>query len=353
MTKPKISVIVPVYNAQDRLKVCIESVLSQSFGDFELILVNDGSTDNSLSVCEEYAAKEQRIKVVDKENSGAGETRNAGLDVAEGDYVIFIDSDDTVHTQMFESLLDLMCAKENADMVCCNHCIEFAQGGDMINNEKLEIEEDPFVTSDRQRALFIMEKTRSFCYLWNKIFRRSIIEDNNIRFEKQFVTGQDLDFVIKYYYHTNTVVMTNKPLYVYYKDGIGSLCSRYKKGLYGMVTELSRRRYDLFCSLGMQNNEEYMELYGKTHIEYVHSCIPNMFRKNSALTRKEKVALMKTVFQDEGLSKYMSSYNPEDKLQKIFKKLYLTGNASFAVTVYSTMFFVRNNMDGIYAKLRK
>ena len=353
MSSPKVSVIVPVYNAEERLKTCIESILVQTNDDFELILVNDGSTDNSLAVCKEYASKDTRVRVIDKENSGAGETRNAGLDVATGEYIIFVDADDTIVPEMLDELLGLIKGNDDIDMVCCNHYIEFASDGSRINNERMAIEEEVRITSDRTRALYVMEQTRSFCYLWNKIFIRSIIEKNNIRFEKQFITGQDLDFVIKYYYYVKNVAVTNRPLYNYYKDGVGSLCSRYKKGLYSIVTELSRRRYELFCSLGMDGDEEYMELYAKTHIEYVHSCIPNMFRKNSNLSKKEKIEQMKVVFKDEGLSKYMAGYSPQDKLQKIFKKLYLMRSPKLAVATYSTLFFIRNNMDGVYSKLRK
>lgn len=353
MSKPKVSIIVPVYNAQDRLAVCVDSILNQSFSGFELILVNDGSKDNSLLICNEYAQKDSRVVVVDKENSGAGETRNAGLDKAQGEYVVFVDADDSIDQSALEKLLQLITADEDIDMVCCNHYIEFADSGDKTFNEKMNIDGDFCVYDDKAQALYIMEEVRSFCYPWNKIFKREIIQKNNIRFEKQFVTGEDLDFVIKYYYHTRKVVLTNTPLYVYYKDGVGSLCARYKKDLYSMVAELSDRRYRLFCALGMDENEKYMELYGKTHIEYLHSCIPNMYRKNSNLSLKEKVQQMKAVFDDKGLSKYMGSYSESDKLSKVFKSLYVKGNPRLAVCVYSMMFFVRNNMSSIYQKLRK
>ena len=348
-----VSVIVPVYNAEKRLNECLDSILNQSFEDYELILINDGSTDNSALICNEYEKKDPRIVFVDKENSGAGETRNAGLEVAKGEYIVFVDSDDTVEPHMLETLLNLVSKNADIDMVCCNHSIESAVTGHKSANEKMIIPQDAWITSDKSEALYIMEQTRSFCYLWNKILKRSIIEENHIRFEKQFVTGQDLDFVIKYYYHVRSLAITNEPLYNYFKDGVGSLCARYKPNLYEMVTELSNRRYRLFCNLKMDQNNQYMNLYGRSHIEYIHTCIPNLFRKNSKLKRAEKKAILIKVLSDKGLEKHMTDYVPKDKLGKVFLKVYRRGNADYAYFVYSLLFFIRNNMNWLYTLLRK
>ena len=215
------------------------------------------------------------------------------------------------------------------------------------------IPQDVWFTSNRSEALYVMEDTKSFCYLWNKIFKRSIIKENHIRFEKQFITGQDLDFVIKYYYHVRSVAITNEPFYNYYKDGVGSLFARYKPGLYEMVTELSNRRYRLFCDLGMDKNSQYMELYGRSHIEYIHSCIPNLFRKNVKLNKKEKKEILGKVFADKGLKKYMPTYAPDDKLGNLFLRLYQKESVNYAYNVYALLFLIRNNMNWLYTFLRK
>jgi glycosyltransferase involved in cell wall biosynthesis len=351
--KPILSIIVPVYNAQDRIKKCVDSILGQEYQDYELILVNDGSKDDSLSICLDYVKSDDRIVVIDKENSGAGETRNAGIDAARGEYIVFIDSDDTVESCMLDTLLHLIKMDSEIDLVCCNHSIESAVSGNKTNNKKMNIPKDNWITADKAEALYIMEETRSFCYLWNKIFKRCFIEKNHIRFEKQFITGQDLDFVIKYYYHVRSLAITNEPLYNYYKYGVGSLCARYKPGLYEMVTELSDRRYRLFCDLGMDKNSQYMELYGRSHIEYIHSCIPNLFRKNAKLNKKEKKEILGKVFADNGLKKYMPTYAPEDKLGKLFLRLYQKGSVNHAYHVYFLLFLIRNNMNWLYALLRK
>ena len=116
----EISIIVPVYNVEKYLENCIESILNQTFKDFELILVDDGSTDNSGKICDIYEKKDSRIKVIHKNNGGLSSARNAGLDIACGKYVGFIDSDDSIHPRMYEILYDLI-KKYESDISCCNY----------------------------------------------------------------------------------------------------------------------------------------------------------------------------------------------------------------------------------------
>ena len=115
---PKISVIVPVYNVEKYLRKCIESILNQTFREFELILVDDGSTDSSGKICDEYALKDSRIKVIHKENGGASSARNAGLDVAKGEYIGFVDSDDWIEMDMYGELYRLI-KENNTDISVC------------------------------------------------------------------------------------------------------------------------------------------------------------------------------------------------------------------------------------------
>ena len=126
----KISVIIPVYNVEKYLQKCLESIVNQTFCDWELIAVNDGSSDKNSDILRQYAEYDTRIKVINQQNSGVSAARNAGLDVAKGDFVCFIDSDDYVHPQMLELLLNAA-EKENADVAIASFCGEgelFADG---------------------------------------------------------------------------------------------------------------------------------------------------------------------------------------------------------------------------------
>ena len=114
----KISIIVPVYNVESYLSNCIDSILNQTFKDFELILVNDGSTDKSLEICKHYKNMDDRIFIIDKKNGGLSSARNAGLDIIKGEYIGFVDSDDYIHPQMYELLYKQIIENE-ADISMC------------------------------------------------------------------------------------------------------------------------------------------------------------------------------------------------------------------------------------------
>lgn len=345
-----VSIIIPVYNVEDKISGCIDSILNQTFQDFELILVNDGSSDNSSQVCWNYSKKDSRIFVIDKKNEGAGYARNAGLDIATKKYVVFIDSDDWIEPDMLQSLLSLINTSDDIQVVSCNYYCEI-QGWDDPIIVNIDMPEDPWITEDVAQCIAYMDKVKSFNYLWNKIYLKSIIDEHNIRFEKFFTTGQDLDFNLKYFRHVKKCVVTNVPYYHYIKDGVNSLCARYKDNLYNIVSELSSRRWDMYKEFDMDQNKEYVSIYAMTHIDYIRSCVPNMFRKNAKFSRKERYEQMDIVINDAVVKKYISDYSPSSKLDKIFKKIVLIGNTRIAIMVYSVLFFIRNNLSGLYKKI--
>ena len=123
---PKFSIIVPVYNVEDYLERCLDSIISQTFSNIEIICVDDGSTDNSGNICEEYADKEQRISVIHKENEGPAAARNDGLENIQGAYVSFVDCDDWLEPEMYTTMLQAL-NKEQADIIICGYTEDYAE----------------------------------------------------------------------------------------------------------------------------------------------------------------------------------------------------------------------------------
>ena len=161
MNNPAISIIIPVYNAENYLRRCIESVLSQSFTDFELILMDDGSKDKSPQICDEYASQDTRVQVIHKANGGVSAARNDGLDIAKGEYVTFIDSDDWVEREYLQSLYD----KRSLDFVI----------GSFINEpsgKQRKINEYTFI-GDKLKD-YITKTYLSDGYPWGKLFETSL-----------------------------------------------------------------------------------------------------------------------------------------------------------------------------------
>lgn len=174
MINPKISVIVPVYNTKEYLEKCIDSIVGQTYQNLEIILVDDGSTDGSSQIIDAYAQKDRRIVVVHKENGGEGSARNAGLNVATGDYIGFVDSDDWIECGMYQALVDAM-GDEILDMVICNYSIDQAEVQNPVENRKA-VSEDVFDVQQLLTYVFRRDEYKGVAaYVWNKIFRRACV----------------------------------------------------------------------------------------------------------------------------------------------------------------------------------
>lgn len=185
----KISIIVPIYNAEKTLRKCIEALVSQTYQNIEIILVNDGSDDSSLLICREYEMRDQRIKVIDKLNEGVSTARNYGIEVATGRFIMFCDSDDWAEPDWCEVLI------ANYEPGCLVMCGEYIEGEQKFLPYEVYAEKE---CERVPRIDFYELKMKLFNVLWNKIFLKSIIMKNQIKFEKTISNGEDLLFNVKY-----------------------------------------------------------------------------------------------------------------------------------------------------------
>lgn len=214
----KLSIIVPVYNVEKYLKKCVESILCQTFSDYELILVDDGSTDNCPAICDEYARMDCRVRVIHKKNGGLSDARNAGLGIARGIYVGFVDSDDFIHPQMYEALMFLG-EKSMADMVQCEFCKFFADEEAVIKEIEVEEISAQLFTGEEIIGDFNDKKQIIHSTVCNKIYQRAIFQ--NIKFPKGY-------FYEDSYIHLSTlekariIAKTSVALY-FYRQRSGSI----------------------------------------------------------------------------------------------------------------------------------
>lgn len=175
-----ISVIVPVYNMEQYLEQCLESIVKQTYSDLEILLINDGSNDKSGIICEQWAKQDRRIRVYHKENGGLSDARNMGLEYAKGEYLCFVDSDDYMEADMLEKLLD---ALENnaAEIAVCNFVYEYLNGQECRHHES-RISKNMVMTGREFMILTQKEKGSFGVVVWNKLFQKEIFQ--NIRFPK-------------------------------------------------------------------------------------------------------------------------------------------------------------------------
>lgn len=203
-----VSIIIPVYNAGKVIRRCIDSLLVQTFTDFQIIVVNDGSTDNSEEICREYEQNNAKIKLISIPNSGVGTARNIGIDAAEGKYVGFIDADDYVHKEYVEKLVSLY---ENND-------VHMAICGFMeIWGEKIVFEtsgDKTYLDCNKAQTLLLKENYYRG-YVWNKLFERTIIQKHHLRFDENIAIWEDVQFVFRYMNIVDKIVYDPKPMYYY------------------------------------------------------------------------------------------------------------------------------------------
>lgn len=216
MNNEKISVIVPVFNMEQYLKRCMASLLNQTYQNLEIILVDDGSTDNSPKLCDEYADTDDRVKVIHKTNGGLSDARNAGLLIATGDYIGYVDSDDWIEPQMYQKMYEA-CKKNNAQIAVCKYA-NIIQGKRIDNGTKLE----KVLTRDELLKIYIAGDEQCVIYnsVWSKLFLRNIVENET------FPVGhnsEDIMYTTKAFCKVDKAVYIDECFYNYVLDRQGSI----------------------------------------------------------------------------------------------------------------------------------
>lgn len=205
-----ISVIIPVYNVEQYLKRCVDSIIHQENVSLEIILVDDGSTDSSGKICDDYAACYPNIKSLHITNSGPSTAKNIGYDIAIGNYVAFIDSDDEIKSDMFYTMLQSG-YRHNADIVCCNY-IQVDEAGN-ISHTKHTGQEYVLNQDEALKAILIKDKIYSQC--WTKIYKRETMANHHVRNTEGLKTEEDFIYNIQAFACSKTVCIVDKPLYIY------------------------------------------------------------------------------------------------------------------------------------------
>ncbi len=240
---PKVSVIVPVYKVEPFLHCCVDSVLSQTFSDFELILVDDGSPDSCGAICDEYAAQDSRVRVVHKQNGGVSEARNTGLNLAVGEYISFLDSDDYMQPELLQTAVETM--DTGLDLVVFRYC-RFCEGEmpQAVPFEKYGLIQ---LTEEAERADFIVKDLLTYQVgweVWNRVFRRDLIQAYGLRFPDQGMafTGfaEDLYFNLCYCAHVRKLIVLDKCLYNYRIHSGSVMHQNEKKRNLNRFNELSK-----------------------------------------------------------------------------------------------------------------
>ena len=205
---PLISVIVPIYNVEKYLARCVDSILSQTYGNLEIILVDDGSTDKSGIIADEYEKKDNRVRVIHKQNGGLSDARNCGIDAARGEYFGFVDSDDYIASDMYETLYEIM-IRYGAKISVCDK-FDVIEGVDRVYEDTAEAEE--FCTDAEEAMKIVLDGKRNYAYAWNKLYKREVFD--GIRYPKgKFI--EDAFIILELFDAAERVAFTTAKKYYY------------------------------------------------------------------------------------------------------------------------------------------
>ena len=289
--KTKVSVIVPIFNAEKTLHSCVESILAQSYRNLEIILVNDGSTDGSLEICKKFVDVDNRVIVINKINGGVSSARNSGLKVANGDFIQFVDADDTMQPNMTEKLVESI-FETSADIVVCGYNRIGAKSV-TTKQPKDAFYSDPLAFKD---AFVELYKGAFFNAPWNKLYRRDKIKT---LFDENISMGEDLLFNLAYFSNCDKISIISDNLYNYNVASQVSLAGKYDDSLLLTQVMLNKKVQEFFenkfnCKDFREINEVFAkEIYyylkklvilsgynKQTVLEKIEACINNNAVKN-------------------------------------------------------------------------
>lgn len=206
-----ISIIIPVYNAEKTLRRCLDSIESQTYNDWECLLIDDGSTDHSAEICKEYESNDSRFRLIQKENGGASSARNVGLDYVKGEYICFCDADDSAETNWLAVFMEGIA---QCDLMVASFNIIKEDGSKTKRTFPYHIEDVDLLWA-------VLEMSGNGGMLWHKCFRTSIINDNHIRFNEKYKFCEDEEFVSHYAMYAHKTSVSPCPTYNYYSPNYG------------------------------------------------------------------------------------------------------------------------------------
>ncbi|MBO5204316.1 MAG: glycosyltransferase family 2 protein [Clostridia bacterium] len=279
-----VSIIIPVYNVEKYLPECLESVINQTYKNLEILLIDDGSPDNSGKICDEYAEKDARIKVIHKENGGVSSARNLGLNIATGEYITFIDSDDFVDEHYVEYLYNDL-TSQSSDMSFCGFSKHFGQTTEKYEEcfpNKLNID---FKNMDFERFFhsFFQFNNTVFGSIWRVLYKKDVIK--NILFNSNIKISEDLVFVLNCIFKCKSISHIEDSLY-FYRVNNQSACRSYKRNYLQSQLALADELKKLFCRFDDGDTEKLFDTYRALLCYY---CFSNEIKFKGNTNRRENI----------------------------------------------------------------
>lgn len=317
----KASVIMPIYNMKKYLERAVESVLNQTYQNFEIILVDDGSTDGCEKLCDEYAKKRNNISVIHQENQGVSQARNSGMRRAKGKYIYFMDPDDYIDSNLLEENCRIA-DETNVDIVMFNYIREFYnEKGECLSKKEGAVSIEGYYDNEHIKESFIhfINESCPYAYfVWNKIYRREFLEKNDMHFTS-IPYGEDSCFNFEIYSGEYNSYY-NKKVYYHYCARGDSIINRYNPDRCVYELMLAAKVKEMAAKLGKSESQEYIELIGKYYYRAINFELHNLKHAMCLYSKKEKIARIAKIMEKEDVKEQIYSniiLKKADKRNKI------------------------------------
>ena len=310
----KVSVIMPVYKVEEYVGKAIESIQAQTLTDWEFLIVDDGTPDRSGEICDEYAAKDGRIKVIHKENGGAPSARNLAIDMAKGEYLYFLDSDDWAEPTMLQDMYDLA-KRDNSQLVVAGFYIDTYIGNDEYMTDDYVVEDAVYPTKEafRKNAYKLFDKNLLYTP-WNKLYETRYIMENNLRFPTTF--WDDFPFNLSIVRNVERVTVTSGQYYHFLRARTESETAAYRPGMYEKREEEHGWMLELYRYWQVADHAS-AEMVARRYVERFIGCVENVTNPKSGLSEKEKRQEIKEMLKNPRLDKSLKIARPRSGYMKI------------------------------------
>ena len=310
-----VSIVIPVFNGEQYLARCLDSVLNQTYDKLQVILIDDGSTDSSVKICDAYAARDPRVIVEHKENRGPSSARNSGVAKAEGVYLSFVDCDDYLESDAISSMVQAM-KTQNADLVCGNYVIDEVHTGQR-RVANVQNDDRNFTQKEIADALvYYLHRPGGYNMLvvaWGTLYLTHIIKDNEIAFDESVRVYEDVKFIMEYYRHVSTIHYHSAPVYNYH--GVYSLTAA---GTIGLARDPLAFKNPIAYILGFVRDVEgagtlSQDVLDHILVSYAIRTIILIVKLNGRQRLQESRKLISVIMNDSEIRQALGSYKPEMK----------------------------------------
>lgn len=346
----KVSVVMPVYNVEKFVDKAINSVLKQTYENFELILVNDKSTDKSLEILKKYEKVDSRIKVVDKPvNEGLGYARNSGMEVATGDYIYFIDSDDYIESTLLEECVNSV-EKNQSDVVIFGYSED--QEKDGITTSVEEFKPGDLIAEGqefKEEFCSLYEKTiiHSTC---NKFYKLDLLRNHNLKFLKVSMC-EDIFFNLQFFKIVGRVTIINNVFYHYMKRNIETLIVKYNSRRFEFMCDIHRQVLELVKEYGVYTNKNVAVL-SKVYFRTIIFCIIQAFNKSANLSKSKKIEIVKDIVNNDLVQEALKFDTYFGKSEKVYAHMIARKNIHSIYYVSNMVNLLKSKLNGVYRRIK-